>query len=278
MRKGRAVLYYIQYKLLDCIEGSVYNPRGILTRNERERMLTAYHPTMKTSISRPVTQKAKFRWLCAALCCAAMIMPMGGAAMDVSLPQPRKAGGMSLEEALRMRRSVRDYADRAITLTELAQICWAGQGAVRRGNRTAPSAGALYPIEVLVAAGRVDGLAPGVYRYISANHSLRLVRQGDIRQQLASAALGQECVRDAPIVIVIAAVYERLAGKYGGRSERYAVLEAGHVSQNIYLQATSLGLGTVAVGAFNDTAVARAAGLGGDERPLYLMPVGRPMK
>jgi len=229
-------------------------------------------------MSRFATQRAKARWLCAALCSAAMIMPMGGAAMDVSLPQPRRAGGMLLEDALRMRRSVREYQDRAVSLAELAQICWAAQGVVSRGYRTAPSAGALYPIEVLAAAGRVDGLAPGVYRYIPEQHTLRMVREGDVSRQLASAAFGQECVRDAPLVIVIAAVYERLSVKYGGRSERYAVLEAGHVSQNIYLQATSLGLGTVAVGAFNDAAVARAAGLGGDERPLYLMPVGRPMK
>ena len=139
----------------------------------------------------------------------------------------------------------------------------------------APSAGALYPLEVYVAAGNVEGLDPGVYRYNPHAHELALVRGGDARIELARAALGQSCVRDGAAVIIIAAVYARVTVKYHERGVRYVHMEAGHAAQNICLQACALGCGTVVVGAFNDGAVKKAAGMAADEEPLSILPVGR---
>ncbi|QYZ78101.1 SagB/ThcOx family dehydrogenase [Methanofollis formosanus] len=198
-------------------------------------------------------------------------------AESVQLPAPRENGGRSIEEALATRRSVREYADGPLTLAELSQLLWAAQGVTDEmsGFRTAPSAGALYPLEVYVAAGEVTDLPAGVYRYLPAEHRLERVAEGDVRRDLAGAALNQSAVRDAAAVIAIAGVYERTTGKYGERGIRYVHMESGHAAQNIYLQATSLGHGAVSIGAFHDDEVGRVLGMNEDERPLYLMPVGR---
>ena len=196
---------------------------------------------------------------------------------EVLLPSPDTTGGMPVEAALQGRRSGRQYADRPLPLTALSQILWAAQGVTgSQGYRTAPSAGALYPLEVLVAAGEVEGLGSGVYRYRPGSHSLLPVREGDIRGVLSSAALNQAAVREAPAVLIIAAVPARTTAKYGDRGMRYVDMEAGHASQNVYLQSQSLGLVTVAIGAFLDAEVAAAAGLEEGEVPRYLMPVGYP--
>jgi len=195
----------------------------------------------------------------------------------VTLPPPDLEGGIAVEAALQGRRSVRQYATRPLPLSALSQLLWAAQGVTGpQGYRTAPSAGALYPLEILVAAGDVEGLAAGVYRYRPGSHSLVPVSAGDPRGALSSAALNQTAVRDAPAVIIIAAVPERTTARYGERGMRYVYMEAGHASQNVYLQAESLGLGTVAIGAFLDSDTAAIAGLGEGEAPLYLMPVGYP--
>jgi SagB-type dehydrogenase family enzyme len=158
----------------------------------------------------------------------------------------------------------------------VAQLAWAAQGVTEtRGRRTAPSAGALYPLELLVVAGSVEGLEPGVYRYRPSGHSLLELTRGDVRAALAAAALGQEWMADAPCVLVLGAVYERTTGKYGARGERYVHIEVGLAAQNTQLQATALGLGSVVVGAFDDGRVRTRLGLGSDERPLALLPVGR---
>lgn len=198
-------------------------------------------------------------------------------ATSIRLPEARTDGTVSVEGTLHRRRSVRDFRDAAISLEDLAQILWAAQGITSGdGDRTAPSAGALFPIEITVIAGDVGSLAAGAYRYDPHRHALDPVDEGDLRRELAGAALDQECVADGAAVLVIAAVTARTAAKYGSRAERYVALEAGHVSQNVYLQAVALGLGTVAVGAFEDASVSRVAGLPRGERPLYLMPLGRP--
>jgi SagB-type dehydrogenase family enzyme len=198
----------------------------------------------------------------------------------IRLPAPRRDGAVAVEEALQLRRSVRDFADSPLGLQTVAQLLWAVQGTndPREGGRTAPSAGATYPLEVLLVAGRVDGLTPGVYRYRSKPHDLLLLAEGDHRRELAAAALRQGWLADAPVVVVIAAVYERTTRRYGSRAERYVQMEAGHAGQNLYLQAAAVGIGTVVVGAFDDAAVQRVLGLSGDERPLALMPVGRPAR
>jgi SagB-type dehydrogenase family enzyme len=194
-----------------------------------------------------------------------------------ALPEPRRDSAYPLERALAERRSVREFRDSPLRLAELSQLVWAAQGQVTRsGHRTAPSAGALYPLELFVVAGNVQDLAAGVYLYQPSPHRLALVAEGDRRKQLVGAALGQHWIGEAPAILVIAAIERRTTGKYGARGVRYVHLEAGHAAQNALLQAVALGLGATVVGAFSDAEVKTAAALGDDEQPLYLIPVGRP--
>ena len=199
-------------------------------------------------------------------------------AAAVALPGPSLDGPLSVEEALAGRRSVRDYADVPVTLEEAAQLLWAAQGVTEPGTgfRSAPSAGALYPLEVYLAASRIEGLSAGVYRYSPAGHTLSRVRDSVEIAELSRAALSEDAIVQAPAVLVIAAVFERTTVKYGERGRRYVHMEAGHAAQNVYLQGVALGLGTVVIGAFDDDAVRSAVGLGAGEQPLYLMPFGRP--
>lgn len=158
----------------------------------------------------------------------------------------------------------------------MAQVLWAAQGVTpAQGHRTAPSAGALQPLVVYLVAGSVAGLAPGVYRYEPREHAMILTRTGDVRGRLAATALGQAPVRDAPAVLVIAAVYQRTGQKYAARAERFVHVEVGHAAQNVYLQATARGLATVPVGSFDDLKVRDALGLPADHAPLGLMSLGR---
>ena len=189
-----------------------------------------------------------------------------------ALPPPRLSGPMSLEEALANRRSVREYGDEPLTVEEISQLLWAAQGLTDpRGLRTAPSAGALYPLEVYVAT------AEGAFHYLPAEHALEEVSAEDRRGALWQAALRQDPVREAPAVFVVAAVYERTERKYGAaRTPRYVHLEAGHAAQNLLLQAVTLGLGGVPIGAFDDAAVQAALSLPAEEQPLYVIPVGHP--
>ncbi len=195
----------------------------------------------------------------------------------IRLPQPELTGEVSVEEAIARRRSIRSYSDSPLRLEEISQLLWAAQGITDpvRGFRSAPSAGATYPLAVflVVREGGVPGLGAGVYEYLPAEHSLRPVRSGDLSRELAEAALGQPWVRDAPACLVIAADYSRTTSVYGERGVRYVHMEAGHVGENVYLQATAMGLGTVAVGAFHDSEVAEI--LQTDLAPLYIFPVGR---
>jgi len=199
----------------------------------------------------------------------------GQEGVEVKLPAVRLVGQKSVEETLAARRSVRVYEETSLTLEEVAQLLWAAQGITSEwGGRTAPSAGATYPLEIYVVVGGVEELEAGVYRYLPDEHSVRRVNEGDLRDKLSSAALGQEWVRTAPVSLVIAASYERTTRQYGERGKRYVHMEVGHVGQNVYLQATSLDLDTVMVGAFDDAEVKELLGI--EEEPLAIMPVGRP--
>ncbi|MFW6140892.1 MAG: SagB/ThcOx family dehydrogenase [Acidobacteriota bacterium] len=208
----------------------------------------------------------------------------------IPLPEPQKKGEMSVESALQSRRSTRRYKKDPFSKKALAQILWAAQGINRKssnppalwgdrpwpgGLRTAPSAGALYPLDVYVAAGEVEDLAPGVYRYLPGEHALEHTAEGDRRAKLCQAALNQSCVREGAVVLIISGVYARSAAKYGDRAPRYTHIETGAVGQNIYLQAESMGLGTVMVGAFHDKKVQSVLGLSSDEVPLAIMPIGK---
>jgi len=196
-------------------------------------------------------------------------------ASKITLPQPKRKSALSVEEAIRGRRSRRSYAPRPLALSDAAQLLWAAQGVTDpRGYRTAPSAGALYPLETYLVAGQVLDLAPGVYRYLPAPHQLSPVRTGDLRRELAAAALGQSMIRQAPVSLVFAAVYRRTTDKYGQRGHQYVHMEAGHAAQNVYLQCESIGLATVVVGAFHDNDIRSLLGLPKDQVPLYIMPIG----
>ncbi len=196
----------------------------------------------------------------------------------VTLPEPRLEGDISVEEALRERRSVRVYAEVPLTLADVGQVLWAAQGVTDdRGYRTAPSAGALYPLEVYVVAGNIMDLEPGVYHYRPGEHLLVRVGGGDRRAALRAAAVNQTSVGDAPATVVIAAVQNRTTEKYGERGMRYVAMEAGHAAENVYLQAEAIDLGTVVIGAFDDGEVREVLALPEETTPLCLMPVGRPV-
>jgi SagB-type dehydrogenase family enzyme len=194
----------------------------------------------------------------------------------ISLPEPVTSGETSLEALLQRRRSVREYQEAALDLSAIGQLLWAAQGITDpRGLRTAPSAGALYPLELYVVAGNVSGLSPGVYHYHPDRHRLQQTESGDLRHRLARAALAQRWVKAAAAVVVVTAVYDRTTGKYGERGIRYVHMEVGHAAQNLFLQAEALGLAAVVVGAFEDAAVATVLKLPTDVQPLMLLPVAR---
>lgn len=208
-----------------------------------------------------------------------VMFPHDGRTEDVTLPAPSYSSRIPVETALQQRRSHRKYLDQPVSLAEASQLLWAAQGVTsKRGYRTSPSAGALYPLEVYLIAGHVTDLPAGVYKYRPHTHTLVKTAIGDLRPDLTSAALGQRSVKDGAIVLVLAAVYERTTAKYGRRGVRYVHMEVGHAAQNVYLQATSLGLGTVFIGAFADDGVKDVLKMPDEEHPLGVMPIGRPRR
>jgi len=206
----------------------------------------------------------------------------------IKLPSPRLKGKVSLEETIVRRRAVRRYRKEPLDLSQLSQILWSAQGITgTREFRAAPSAGATYPLEIFVVVGKqgviaseakqpVQELQAGVYHYEVDSHSLILHRATDLRPDLAKATLGQEFIIDAPVDIVICALYHRTSYRYGRRGERYVHMEVGHAGENIHLQAVALGLATVEVGAFHDEEVREVLGVDEQIKPQYIMPVGKP--
>ena len=202
-------------------------------------------------------------------------LPAGG---RIALPEPEVGAGMPVETALRSRRSIRDFNGNPLSLAQVSQMVWAAQGTTSpEGYRSAPSAGALYPLDVYLLTQNVVGLTAGVYLYHPQQHELDKIVAGDRRRELSDAALAQGWIRMAAAVIVLAAVFRRTTRKYGERGHRYVHLEAGHAAQNVYLQATSLGLGTTTVGAFHDERVKAVLELPAEAQPLCLLPIGFPV-
>lgn len=188
----------------------------------------------------------------------------------IALPAAARESSVSLEQAVARRRSCRSFSKEPLALEQLAQLLWAAQGITGGpGLRAAPSAGACYPLEVYVVGEH------GMFKYRPQEHALTKTGEGDRRTQLARAALGQSFIVAAPVTLVLAAVYQRTTGRYGERGIRYVYMDVGCAAENVHLQAQALGLGSVAVGAFQDDAVAAALALPQEEQPLYLIPVGR---
>lgn len=212
------------------------------------------------------------------------IIRTGGGEWDpvgsVPLPTPTPESDVSVEEAIAGRRSRREYGDGVLERSELGQLLWAAQGVTQRptGYRAAPSAGALYPLEVYVVVGTpgVEGLESGIYHYRPARHELDSGPSGDFQERLRDAALDQDPVAEAAVDVVVCAADKRTTTKYGERGRRrYVPMEAGHAGENLYLQAESLGLATVSIGAFDDGAVRDIVGAPENQRPLYVFPIGR---
>jgi len=206
-----------------------------------------------------------------------------GAQLTYILPSPKTDGNVSVEKALMNRRSHRHFQDKAISAEQLSQILWAAYGItmprpdhpnLRGGLRTTPSAGATFPLEIYAIIGNVEGIEPGVYRYISEEHKIVRTIDRDVRSELTQAALRQRMVMEAPASVFFSAVFNRTTGVYGERGRRYVYMEIGHSAQNVYLQAEALGLGTCAIGAFSDGRVRELLQFPANEEPLYLMPIG----
>jgi SagB-type dehydrogenase family enzyme len=220
---------------------------------------------------------------CAAITLSILVVASGQPADDrpgLQLPEPGKTGGMSLVEAIRQRRSIRRYADRILSKDQIGQLCWAAQGITLPGSentvapgkafRAAPSAGALYPLELYVAT------AGGVWHYRPVGHRLERFSQADIRPALQKAAYGQKWIAQAPAVFVFAADVSRTAKKYGSRAKEFVLIEVGHAAQNLLLQATAMGLGAVPVGGFKPGETNQALAPPAPQRVMYLVPVGFP--
>jgi len=187
----------------------------------------------------------------------------------LTLPKPNKSGSVSLEQAIAVRRSRRDFLARPLTLEQISQLTWAAQGQDAHDRyRTVPSAGATYPLEVFVVT--TDGL----FRYLPDRHALERLTDQDLRASLAAAAWGQQFIEAAPLTLVFAAQFSRTTGRYGRRGIRYVYMEAGHAAQNIHLQAEALGLGSVAIGAFDDASVGKVLSLPEHLEPIYMVAVG----
>ncbi len=202
-------------------------------------------------------------------------------ARRIELPEPNSDTKMPLDTALRRRRSVRHYSDAPISRADLSYLLWASTGIQRKEQgyefRTAPSAGALYPIETYLVVNRAEKLQQGVYHYAVQNHALEQLRVAVLGDALAMAAMGQILCATAPIVFVWTAVFPRSKWKYQQRAYRYVYLDAGHIAENLALAAVSLGLGSCQIAALFDDEINEIIGVDGiDESVLYMSAVGRP--
>jgi SagB-type dehydrogenase family enzyme len=200
----------------------------------------------------------------------AMAEEKGSKMENIKLPAPKYDGSVSVEKALLERRSIRTYKDEPLTLADVSQILWAAQGITdpKTGHRTAPSARALYLLEVYLISGKVTGLPMGLYQYQPQGHELVKITEGDIKSKLFQG-VNQAPIKNAPAVLVFSGLSER------STNSNWMYLEAGHAAQNVYLQAIPLKLGTVVMGGFKDEDVRKALNLPPNEQPIYIMPIGK---
>ncbi len=190
--------------------------------------------------------------------------------MIIKLPKPKEKGNLSLEETISKRRSERSFSGKELTLEQISQLLWSCQGVTneRKGFRSAPSAGATYPLEVYLAT------KDGLFLYLPNSHSIKRLKDKDLREELRNASFSQGFVKDAAVDIIICAEFKRTTSRYGTRGERYVYIEVGHAAENVHLQVVAEGLGSVPVGAFSDSKVKDALGLPDDIIPIYIIPVG----
>jgi SagB-type dehydrogenase family enzyme len=187
----------------------------------------------------------------------------------LTLPKPNLAGSISLEQTMAARRSWRDFQPQSLTLEQVGQLAWAAQGQDNKSKyRTTPSAGATYPLELFIVTEQ------GMFKYLPSKHALEKLIDQDVRSALTSAAWGQEFVEAAPLTLVFTAEFARTTRRYGQRGVRYVYMEAGHAAQNVHLQAEALGLGSVAVGAFDDLGVSKVLSLPDYLEPIYMIAIG----
>jgi len=201
-------------------------------------------------------------------------------AQKIKLPQDFKHQGISVEEAIEKRRSRRDFVQNHISLKELSCLLHYACGITKkpgfRSLRAAPSAGALYPIEIYPVIHQVKDIKPGIYHYSIEDHSLELLKEGDYRKPISQYCLEQEFVGKCGVAFIITAIFERTKWKYHHRAYRFILIEAGHISENIYLSATSLGLGACAVGAFFDDQINKELNIDGiKEAAIHITVVGK---
>ncbi len=205
------------------------------------------------------------------------------AAQTVQLPAVSAAPPADFWAVLEQRRSRRDFSPRPLSLDDTARLIFAAQGVTARCSgylfRTAPSAGALYPVETYLMANRVDGLQSGIYHLNICAAALELVCSGDFSAPLTAAALGQEMVSRAPATFVWTVIPARSTWKYRERGYRYMYMDAGHIAQNLYLAATALGMGCCTIGAFFDEEVNSLLGIDGErETAVYMGVVGKTLE
>ena len=198
---------------------------------------------------------------------------------NVQLPVQFQEGTIRFTEVLQRRKSIRAFSAQPLTMIDLAFLLWASTGIQRIEHgyefRTAPSAGALYPIETYVAVNNVEDVEKGIYHYNIKNHSLEQIKTGDFGNKLAHAALNQKICADASVVFIWTAVFMRSKWKYAQRAYRYAYLDAGHIAQNLALAATSITCGSCQIGAFFDDEINSIVGIDGtEESSIYISGVG----
>jgi SagB-type dehydrogenase family enzyme len=199
----------------------------------------------------------------------------------IALPEAETKQRVTLEKVLKERRSVRDFQPEPMTGGELSYLLWASTGIQRTQSgyafRTAPSAGALYPIDTYLVVNNVEGIEQGLYHYAIKYHQLEQLARGDFSRQIAMAALGQAMCAAAAAVFVWSGVFDRCKFKYAQRAYRYVYLDVGHIAENLALAAVSLGLGSCQIGAFYDEPVNEIFEFDGiSESAIYLSAVGRP--
>jgi len=195
----------------------------------------------------------------------------------ITLPAPMIQSSTSIEKAIKERRSVRSYKNIPLSIEEISQLLWAGQGITDPISkyRSYPSAGALYPLELYIVINKAKSIEKGFYKYDPNKHALIKITERNITDEITQAALNQEFIKESAIIFIYTAITSKTTSRYGERGLRYIYMEAGHAAQNIYLQSVSLKIGVVVIGAFKDQEIKKIMNLKEDEIPLYIIPAGK---